>query len=219
MKKSILFLSFIVVLTGTLFASPDKKKHKKETKKSSVPAALRGCAHTWYLQDQEAKVSKLTYIDSLAQLEKFKKLKLLVPLTKEVTIVKIPQYRQFVRDYANLFLNRFSNNYQAVFGTTAKIPISSAVRTIPVQDSLTHKNPNAAKTHGKHKHDTSHRTGATIDMNYALMTPAEKKWCEGVLISLGKKGVIIPIEETNEPCFHIMVCKSYIKYAAEHPQK
>jgi hypothetical protein len=75
---------------------------------------------------------------------------------------------------------------------------------------LARRNGNAARASGVRQ--SSHLTGATMDISKRFMSAAERQWMRGVLYSLKKQGYLYAIEEFQQPTFHIMIHRSYTGY-------
>ena len=59
---------------------------------------------------------------------------------------------------------------------------------------------------------SSHLTGATLDISKRFMMPAHQDWVRDVLYHLHRRRVVHAVEEFSQPCFHVMVYKSYRGY-------
>ena len=118
------------------------------------------------------------------------------------------QYYRYARPYTLRFLRRLGQQYQTKFHDT--FMVSSLVRTCRYQERIAGGgNGNAAKCE-----ETSHTTGATVDLHLRTMTPKGREWMRGVLLSLEAKGLILATEEHGQPVFHVMVLPPYQNYGA-----
>ena len=92
--------------------------------------------------------------------------------------------------------------------STARIEVSSAVRTVEYQKRLMEINGNAAQAEGDIA--SPHLTGATIDIAKQGLSRREIYWMRDRLHVLQDAGKIDVEEEFQQSCFHITVYKSYI---------
>ncbi|MDP3985580.1 MAG: DUF5715 family protein [bacterium] len=112
---------------------------------------------------------------------------------------------RYVRTYTKRFIVRFSEQYAARFGRSYRI--GSLVRTCKYQERIARRNGNAAACA-----DTSHTTGATVDLNWRTMTPAGRKWAESVLLDLEARNLIQATKEHGQPVYHVMVYPTYARW-------
>jgi Family of unknown function (DUF5715) len=171
-------------------------------------ASLRGSKSSLKKQNEEADRENLTRIENDGQLERFKRLGLLVKLP-ENQFVRIdprlePKWR-WCRRPAAAFLRDLGREYFKQFHE--QLQINSAVRTVEYQRQLRKSNGNATAADGEDR--SSHLTGATIDLAKKNMSSDEKKWMRKKLLDFKARDLIEPIEERKQACFHVMVFKSY----------
>ena len=204
------------ILLGLIFISLVSFSQKSQ--KTTIDPILKGSGKSQRAQNREADKEDLSRIKNDAQLESFKKAGLLVSIEGIPGIYidpKLPEKLHCSRPDTKLFLERIGFEFQAKFGKELKL--TSATRTIEYQEALEKTNKNAAKAHGSKA--SSHLTGASIDFTKLTLTAEQANWMRSVLKSLEKKGLIEATEERQQKCFHIMVFKSYVGYAKEHPLK
>jgi Family of unknown function (DUF5715) len=171
-------------------------------------ASLKGSKHSLRQQNKEADRENLTRIENDAQLERFKRSGLLVKLPENGYIQvdpRLPSKWRWCRPVVAAFLRDLGREYFAEFHMS--LQVNSAVRTAERQRELRKRNGNATKADGKNR--SSHLTGATIDLAKRNMTITEEKWLGKKLLDLEKKNLIEATEEKRQPCFHVMVFKSY----------
>ena len=132
-----------------------------------------------------------------------------VPLsTPTFYLHRISSKYRYLRPWTKLFLTRLSSRYHARF--RQKLRVTALVRTVAAQQALRRHNLNAAVAVGTVR--SSHLTGATLDISKHQMLPEHRQWMRRVLYSLHSQGVIQAIEEFRQPCFHVMVHRSYRDY-------
>ncbi len=170
------------------------------------PVSLRGSPASQKRQNQKADEADLTRIKDSEQLNRFKRLGLLVPIRETQGLVidpRLPVEFRFVRPWTQAFLEDLSTRFYKKF--SKNLQVNSAVRTVEYQNNLRKRNKNAASTHGNRK--SSHLTGATIDIAKLGMTTEELGWMRTQLLAFEKVGRIEAIEEHHQSVFHIMVFK------------
>jgi len=125
----------------------------------------------------------------------------LVPLPVDLFISKsLPKGRRYLRPWASDFLYDMGFAYGIEFGE--EMQINSAVRTMQVQRSLRHWNPNAAPVHGEAA--SSHLAGATVDLQRRGLTLRQLFWIQNYLKRMGDR--VIVIEELRAgSCIHIFI--------------
>ena len=170
------------------------------------PVSLRGSPASQERQNQKADEADLTRIKDSEQLNRFKRLGLLVPIRETQGLIIDPRLQEefrFVRPWTQAFLEDLATRFYKKF--SKNLQINSAVRTVEYQKDLRKRNRNAASTHGNRK--SSHLTGATIDITKLGMTKEELGWMRTQLLAFEKVGQIEAIEEHRQQVFHIMVFK------------
>lgn len=171
---------------------------------------LKGSPGAMQRQNEQADAENLSRLTE-KQLETFKKKKLLVPLPKNKGITideRLPEKYRWCRPWVRRFLIDLGNDFHKKFGNT--IQVNSAVRTAEYQAELRGMNGNAASAKPGPR-QSSHLTGATIDVAKRGMSSRELEWMRSRLTVLEKRGFIEATEEHRQRVFHIMVFKKYKK--------
>jgi len=172
---------------------------------------LSAAADSQRRQNDQADAQDLSRMKDDAMVRRFRGLALLVPVraaTPAYYLQAIPSKLRYVRPWARLFLERLGQQFHARFGT--RLRVTGLVRTVAYQQSLTGRNVNAAPALGDKR--SAHLTGATLDISKRFMSGREANWMRRVLSQLRRRGVLYAIEEFSQPCFHVMVYRSYDDY-------
>jgi len=160
------------------------------------------------IQNEQADKEGIVRIRTESTLKRLVKTKALVPVpakTRTYYLKGVPARYSYLRPWSKTFLDRLGKQHYAEFGSPLRV--TSLVRTEGFQLRLAGYNGNAAPASGRNQ--SSHLTGATLDISKALMSPAEKEWMREQLVTLREKGHLYGIEEHQQPTFHIMVYKQY----------
>jgi hypothetical protein len=172
---------------------------------------LAAGAFSQIIQNTRADAEDLSRMRDYEMILRFRRAGLLVPIpasTHDYYLHRIsPKYR-YLRPWAKLFLTRLSRQYHARFGR--RLRVTALVRTAEYQRLLRARNANAATASGAYR--SSHLTGATLDISKRFMAPVHTDWMRRVLYHLHQRKVIHAVEEFRQPCFHVMVHKSYRDY-------
>lgn len=166
------------------------------------------------IQNERADAFHLSRLRDVAMVQKFRAEGLLVSVpsrTSSYYLQDVPTDYRYLRPWSKLFLDRISRDYYARFHEPLRV--TSMLRTVSVQRRLSRTNPNAADAIGSDR--SSHLTGATLDISKHGMDPRGVVWMRNILLELKNAGYIYPIEEFQEPCFHVMVLPTYRNYAAD----
>jgi uncharacterized protein YcbK (DUF882 family) len=178
---------------------------------AAAAATLRATSQSQIIQNEQADRDRLSRMEDQEMIERFARLRLLVPVedeTRNFYIHNVPDERRYLRPWAKLFLDRLSRQYRARFGQPLRI--TSMVRTEDHQRTLQGRNPNAAAPVGEKR--SAHLTGACLDISKKGMNRAQMRWVRQVLSSLKQKGYLFAVEEFTVPNFHIMVHRDYPEY-------
>ncbi len=182
---------------------------------ASKKPSLKGSKATAQQQNIEADKEDLTRIEDDEQLRRFVSAGLLVPLPENRSVRVDPrleeQYR-YCRPETSRFLTEFGKEISAKF-SDASIQVNSAVRTIAKQRALRGSNTNAAPISGPEQ--SSHLTGATVDIAKNTLSRAELAWMRDYLRKKKAAGQILAVEEFRQTVFHVMVFNTYGTKAAE----
>jgi hypothetical protein len=175
------------------------------------PMDLSAAADSQRLQNDQADAQDLSRMKDDAMVRRFRGLALLVPVrnsTPSYYLQAIPSKLRYSRPWARLFLQRLSQQFHARFGT--RLRVTGLVRTVNYQQALAGRNGNAAPASGDKR--SAHLTGATLDISKRFMSGRETAWMRRVLSQLRNREVLYAIEEFAQPCFHVMVYRSYADY-------
>ncbi len=120
-----------------------------------------------------------------------------------------PDHRRlyrYARPWTKAFLDREVGDAHDRFGT--RYVITSLVRTREYQKKLCRSNGNAI-CGGTGWKQSSHLTGATVDISRVRMSRKEEAWWRRRLNALQDAGKIVYVPERRQYCFHIMVVPAY----------
>ena len=166
--------------------------------------SLRGSPRSLANQNIEADREHLTRLKE-SQIPVFKRKHLLVPLPAGRNVVvnrRLPPRYRYVRPWARNFLARLGGDFRHKF--QAPIQINSALRSIEYQKKLRHRNGNAAMaTAGLRQ--SSHPTGATVDIAKNGMSQKELGWMRSRLRKANRAKLAQATEEHKQPVFHVMI--------------
>ncbi len=160
------------------------------------------------IQNERANQFHLTRLRNLAMVREFHAEGLLVNVPSRMPyyyLDHVPADYSYLRPWAKLFLDQLSREYYARFGQPLRV--TSMLRTVQLQERLTHWNPNAAQAVGADR--SSHLTGATLDISKHFMSYRGELWMRRHLVQMQHSGYLYAIEEFHEPCFHVMVFPTY----------
>ncbi len=111
---------------------------------------------------------------------------------------RLPRERRYVRPETLTVIEWLAEEYIAHFGTP--LTVTSAVRPETVQRRLRRWNRNAAPAK-----ESSHTTGATVDISRREMTQEETIFIEDLMMPLVVNDRAVVLEERGQMCFHIFV--------------
>ncbi len=160
--------------------------------------SLRGSLASVRRQDREADLNDFTRLRTPAQVKKFLKLGLLVPVPGNADYdldreVSFPVARPEVK----LFVERLARQYHAATGE--KLVVTSLTRPISDQPM------NASDL-------SVHPAGMAVDFHRSA-SRASRRWLERVLLSLEDRGVLEATRERHPPHYHVAVFpKLYAAY-------
>ncbi len=166
------------------------------------------------VQNRRADADDLSRIADRSMLLRFRRAGLLVAVptsTPHYYLHDVPGRLRYLRPWSKLFLTRLSEQFHARFGE--RLRVTALVRTVSHQRSLSGRNRNAAAASGSRR--SSHLTGATLDISKRFMRGPHLAWMRRVLYSLHQQGSIYAVEEFRQPCFHVMVGRSYVEYVRD----
>lgn len=105
---------------------------------------------------------------------------------------------RYARPYTRQFIVWLGREYHRRFHGSFKV--TSLVRSCAYQRRLSEGNTNAVACE-----NTSHTTGATVDIAKRGMSSAGKKWVRKILLGLERRKLLQVTEEHRQPVYHIMV--------------
>jgi len=174
-----------------------------------VPAPLRGSREILLHQNQMADQDGLDRIRDDADLLDLLRQKKLVALPANSTLLvdqRLPDNRRYSRPWTAEFLAVLSRDFYASFHQP--LQITSAVRTVAVQQRLVRTNGNAAPASGE---DASpHLTGQAVDIAKKGLSITQIAWMRTYLSPLIDSGKIDVEEEFQQSCFHISVYRNFL---------
>jgi hypothetical protein len=152
---------------------------------------------------------RLSRIPDPQTLRRFVRARLLVPVPERGRTFVVHGVRpelRVARPWTHRFIVQLAAGYHALFG--APLKITGLTRTIDFQRTLRRTNGNAALPAA-----SSHVTGAAVDIGTGGMPARGRAWLRHVLSRLTREGVVLAIEESRYPHFHVVVRRSYLGYA------
>jgi hypothetical protein len=174
-----------------------------------MPPALKGSHDILVHQNTEADREGLARVrddDELVHLRERKAL-VALPVVQGLGIDdRLPGNRRYTRPWTGQFLVDLARAHYARFHS--ELIVTSAVRTVEVQERLLRTNGNAAPAEG----DTAspHLTGQAVDIGKKGLTLTEIAWLRGYLLPLLQQGKVDVEEEFKQSCFHISVYREYL---------
>lgn len=174
----------------------------------AVASPIRGTHESLVHQNIMVGEDQLERIQDEAQLDDLISHQALIELPQDETIFvnsALPLDRRYCRPWTHSFLKSFAEDHYEQFHKP--LMVTSAVRTVVVQQQLRRWNVNAAGLEG----DTAspHLTGAAVDVAKQGMTRAELIWARQYLLKRVNEGTLDAEEEFLQPVFHITVYKSF----------
>ena len=174
-----------------------------------VPAPLYGSHEILLHQNQMADRDGLDRIRDDSDLVDLLREKKLVPLPAGEALQvdeRLPDNRRYSRPWTAEFLSMLSRDYYANFHQP--LQVTSAVRTVAVQERLVRTNGNAAPAEGETA--SPHLTGQAVDIAKHGLTMTQIAWMRTYLQPLIDAGKIDVEEEFRQACFHISVYKGFL---------
>jgi len=210
MRRLLIALCLCLVTSLVVVAAPlaaAKKKATKSIKKKGGVPPLRANKGSQAAQNNQADRENMTRLENDAQLERFKRSGLLVPLPKVqgLEVKDLDPQWQWCRPWTAKFLKTLAFAHWQKFHRPFEI--TSAVRTVERQRELRGETANATQNR---RHPSAHLTGGTVDITKNGMTHQQILWMRQQLRPLHKKTIYV-VEEFRQPCFHVMVYQSYQK--------
>ena len=170
MKEMPLLILFFCL--GSIVAAPPTTK-KIKPKPTIKSAPLRANKGSQAAQNRQADREDLTRLESDAQLEKFKRSGLLVPLPKVrgLEVKDLDPEWQWCRPWTADFLKVLAARHWKKF--QRPLEITSAIRTVERQRELRRETANAVQSR---RYPSAHLTGATIDITKNGMSRQQILW-------------------------------------------
>jgi len=111
-----------------------------------------------------------------------------------------PEMYLYARPWTKEFIETFAARAQTEIGI--RIRITSLVRPEEYQKRLREYNSYAAR-------ESTHPTGATVDISLSDLTWRERNWMRRYLLELERLGVVEATEERGNYCMHVFVHPSF----------
>lgn len=169
---------------------------------------IKGSRESLRRQNERTAADELERIQDGDHLLELTQSKFLVELPEDGRVMvagNLPGDRRYCRPWARSFVEDFAQAHYERFGRP--LQVTSAVRTVAVQQKLRRRNRNAADSDGELA--SPHLTGATIDIGKRGMSKAQLKWIRDYLLGQQNSGHIDVAEEFRQKVFHITVYKDY----------
>lgn len=147
----------------------------------------------------------------LAMVRRFRRAGLLVGVPSETRtyyVTGVESSLRVTRPWTKLFIDQVAGAFYELF--ERRLRITSLTRTWGAQRALTRINPSAAPAHGPVQ--STHLTGAAVDLSKRFLSEGEIAWFRTVLWRLKRRGLIDVAEEFREPHFHVFVRRGYGGY-------
>ncbi|HUP37712.1 MAG TPA: DUF5715 family protein [Candidatus Limnocylindria bacterium] len=168
--------------------------------------------HRLRRESAAAARERLSRMRSLAMVEHFRRTGLLVEIplkTRTYYVEGVGTGLRVARPWTRQFVEQIARAFHDLFGKPLRI--TSLTRTTARQRELRRTNPSAAPAAGPVQ--STHLTGAAVDISKRSLSEAEIAWLRTVLARLKARGLIHAAEEFREPHFHVLVRKVYATYA------
>lgn len=211
---SVLFLTCVC-----LFFSSQAEARGKRRNRSGVQIALRDTRAKQKQQNRAADRYSLSRIKNREELEKFINMKgdrhlVLVSDTDSYYLDSGIGYLDpgnerlyhFARIWVKLFLDTELDEAHKATGDRFKI--ASLVRPRDYQQKL-HQHKRGAILGKRWWEQSSHMTGATVDISFKGLSPASMVWLRKRFVKLQKQGKVIAVQERRSGHFHIMILPTY----------
>jgi len=155
---------------------------------------------------------RLSRMRDLATVERFRRSGLLVevPLrTRTYYVEGVGTRLRVARPWTRQFVEQLAQTFHDLFDKPLRI--TSLTRTIARQRALRRTNPSAAPARGPVQ--STHLTGAAVDISKRSLSEPEIAWLRTVLARLLERRLVHAVEEFGEPHFHVLVRRVYAAYA------
>jgi hypothetical protein len=153
---------------------------------------------------------RLSRMRDIAMVQRFRKAGLLVTVPAEAAtyyVAGVSAPLRAVRPWTKHFIEQTSRAFHRLFDR--RLRITSLTRTRGVQRRLLRRNIGAAPAQGAVQ--STHLTGATLDISKRALSATQVAWLRTVLDRLSRQGLIHVVEEFQEPHFHVMVRRRFLQ--------
>lgn len=167
-------------------------------------------------ENRAARAENLSRMKSRQMVARFRRAGLLVPVpaaTRTFYVARVPPPLRVTRPWTRRFLQQVAAAFHALFDEPLRV--TSLTRTVPRQHALRLVNVNAAPVRGPVQ--STHLTGAALDISRHGLSPAQVQWLRTVLGRLERRRLVYAAEERREPHFHVFVRQRYLDYARRLP--
>lgn len=154
---------------------------------------------------------RLSRMRDATMVERFRRAGLLVavaPETQTYYVAGVDASLRVTRPWTKVFIEQVGGAFHELFGK--RLRVTSLTRTTAAQHALARINPSAAPAHGPVQ--STHLTGAAVDLSKRSLSEAEIGWLRTVLWRLKRRSLIDAAEEFREPHFHVLVRRRYGEY-------
>lgn len=197
-------LAYILALCVLAAATPVAAKTHHHANLHQRPALFKGSSQKMARENKRMDRAHLPRFNE-RQLVKAERAHRLIRIPHNHALGISPnlhaEYR-YCRPEAVSVLENLSGAYHTKYG--AHLTVTSCARSFEKQRKLMKGNKNAAR--GKdHGHLSLHLTGYAFDITKKGMTADEIVFVRAFLFPLMKEGRVSVTEETQQPCFHVVV--------------
>jgi Family of unknown function (DUF5715) len=178
-----------------------------------VPAPLYGSHEILLHQNQMADRDGLDRVRDDSDLLDLLRQRKLVALPANAALLvdqRLPDNRRYSRPWTAAFLAVLAHDYYSSFHEP--LQVTSAVRTVAVQERLVRTNGNAAPISGETA--SPHLTGQAVDIAKHGLSLTQIAWMRTYLQPLIDSGKIDVEEEFQQSCFHISVYRAFLPAVA-----
>ncbi|HEX9748262.1 MAG TPA: DUF5715 family protein [Methylomirabilota bacterium] len=176
---------------------------------SRAPLVAR--PHRLRHESAAAARDRLSRMRDLTMVEDFRRSGLLVEVPLETRTYYVegvgPRLR-VARPWTRRFIEQLAQAFHGLFDRPLRI--TSLTRTTARQRELLRTNPSAAPATGPVQ--STHLTGAAVDISKRSFSDREVAWLRTVLARLRHRGLVHAVEEFGEPHFHVLVRRAYERY-------
>lgn len=163
-----------------------------------------------------ASADGLSRMKHLNMVARFRRAGLLVPVparARTFYVARVPPPLRVTRPWTRQFLQHVAAAFHALFDEPLRV--TSLTRTVSRQHALRLVNANAAPARGPVQ--STHLTGAALDISRNGLRELQIQWLRTVLHRLERRRLVYAAEEFREPHFHVFVRKRYLDYARRLP--